>query len=227
MMNIGICDDNLQDIMALNNCLEICLLKFNFPAQIALKTSSQSEMLCAIKRGDIDILFLDIDFNDKLNNGINFALKLRELNKDFHLIFVTGFFNYCLEAYSCKTFDYIFKPVTVQNLSPVIKRLMKDFSLPNNKFITISGIGAVNVRHIIYIERNKEKVVLHLKNGDCYKCNSSLNSILSKLPNTFERCHRSYIINNEHVTFISKKTKSVHFQTGDSCPYTSFIKLVR
>ena len=55
-----------------------------------------------------DIIFLDIEM--KTLNGVETAKKIRNVNKDIIIIFVTGYSEYVYEGYDVHAFNYILKP---------------------------------------------------------------------------------------------------------------------
>lgn len=57
-----------------------------------------------------------VDINMPYMNGLEFAEKLRELDKKANIIFLTAYDNYALDAFSVHAVDYILKPVTTSKL---------------------------------------------------------------------------------------------------------------
>ena len=122
-MNIAICDDELSVLKAIAKITEASIISNDFDAEVILATTNQSLILDGIKKHEIDVLFLDVDFNNGGINGIEFALELRKINKDFKLIFMTGHFEYAMLSFKCKTFDYIMKPIDNSKVTNVLNRL--------------------------------------------------------------------------------------------------------
>jgi len=79
---------------------------------------------------------------------------------------------------------------------------------------------------INYIEAVKGtgKLCIHCKGGQ-YVIRETLEN-MSKLlaPHGFTRCHRSVIINLGNRLRVDKSGMTVHFQNGESCPYSNSIK---
>ena len=98
MIRIGMCDDNLTVLNGIAKILESELIEQDIDAEITIITNDQNIIYEQIKNQEIDILFLDIDFKNG-KNGVDFALELRKLNKNFYLIFVTAFQRYILIYY--------------------------------------------------------------------------------------------------------------------------------
>ena len=118
MISIGICDDEPPSLNYTKRLVEAGLISTDFDAEIMIATTNQKVIYDKIANREIDILFLDINFaNDK--NGIEFAKELRNVNKKFKLVFITSHFEYAMLAFSCKTFDYILKPIDIDKITYV------------------------------------------------------------------------------------------------------------
>lgn len=220
-MNIAICDDELPVLKAIAKITEAAIISNNFDAEVSLATTDQSIIFDGIKNHEIDVLFLDVDFNDGGMNGIDFALELRKLNKDFKLIFMTSHFEYVMLSFKCKTFDYIMKPVDLNKVTTVLKRLASDLSETELGLLKINKDYLVRTKDILYIERNKSKATIYTKDSTYETC-SSLNMLESELPDNFIRVHRSYIVNSNQISKISKEEKTIYFDENLSCPLGQF-----
>lgn len=67
-----------------------------------------------LKENEVDLAILDIDM-PKLN-GINLAVKIKELHPDTKIIFLTGYSNYAVEAFKLHAQGYLMKPVSKEAL---------------------------------------------------------------------------------------------------------------
>ena len=85
MLKIVLCDDNITFLNKLEAKISSYLSLKELSFNIVKYTSP--EVLINNMADKIDIIFLDVQF--KNNNGIDIALKLRNLSKNFILIFVS------------------------------------------------------------------------------------------------------------------------------------------
>jgi len=216
-MNIAICDDELHIIKAIAKITEAAIISNNFDAQVSLVTTDQSLVYEGIKNHQIDVLFLDVDFNNGGMNGIEFGLSLRKYNKDFKLIFMTAHFEYVMLSFKCKTFDYIIKPIDISKISELLRRLCDDVTESELGLVKINKDNIVRAKDILFIERNKSKATIYTKDSTYETC-SSLNTLEEDLPNSFVRIHRSYIVNTEQICRVNKENKSIYFENNKSCP---------
>ncbi|MBR5227805.1 MAG: response regulator transcription factor [Clostridia bacterium] len=221
MIRIAVCDDDLNNLKITSKYIEAALINLNFEAEIVLATQSQQLITESISNNEIDILFLDIDFNGAGKNGIEFATELRKINKDFSLVFVTAFFEYSLIAYQCKTFGYVLKPITEQSITPVLSRLKAEYTQNTNNFIQLNKDYSIRTKDILFIERNKSKAKVYTAET-IYETNYSLNNIQDILPADFVRVHRSYIINQNNIQKINRDEKIIEFGNNLSCPLGQF-----
>ena len=75
----------------------------------------------AAKKSKFDVAFLDIEMAGM--NGVELAKKLKGINPGINIIFVTGYAEYALDAYSLHASGYLTKPVTVEKLKAELSNL--------------------------------------------------------------------------------------------------------
>ena len=64
MIKIALCDDNLKSIENISKLMESAIIELNLDAEITIVTDKQSKVYNEIKNNNIDILFLDVDFQN-------------------------------------------------------------------------------------------------------------------------------------------------------------------
>lgn len=220
MLRIGMCDDDINGLKIVEKFLESEIITQKLDAQITVITNNQKEIFEAINNREIDILFLDVDFKNGGKNGIDFAKDLREINKDFYLIFLTGHQRYMHLAFTVKVFDYLVKPINKDTLEDLVTRLKNEFTYDKNIFLHLNKWEAVRTDNILYIERLSHKSIIITKD-EKFTTSKSLEAILNELPNSFSRCHRSYIINKSKITSLDKKQGYAYFSKNIFCPINS------
>lgn len=219
MIKIALCDDNLKSIENISKLMEAAIIELDFDAEIMLVTDNQTTVYDEIKNGNIDILFLDVDFQNGGKNGVEFANELRKFNKNFYLVFLTAHFEYSLLSFKCKTFDYILKPITNSAITSIFKRFKDEFTATENKiFINIKKGLSIRAKDILFIERKQNRTYIHTKSCT-YDSSISLSNIYKALPqDIFLRNHRSYIVNTQAITRVHKSSSKVFFDKALSCP---------
>ncbi len=225
MLRIGICDDDIHSINYAKKLIESQLIALDFDADITIYTTDQQEIYTEIAKRNIDILFLDINFNNG-KDGISFAKELRVVNKKFKLVFVTSHFEYAMLAFSCKTFDYILKPLDMDKVSVVLARLKDDLTSAHTRLIKINKDYTLRTEDILFIEHSKSKTTIYTKDA-VYETCLSLNTIIKSLPDSFIRNHRSYIVNKNEIVKIDKENKIIYFDNNLNCPLGQLLHFIQ
>ena len=201
MLNFVLCDDNENILNKLEKMLEAIFIKKNLPGQVSFTTTNPDELLKYTNVNQFDVLILDIDLKSDIS-GLDLAQKIRSKNKKSYIIFSTAHLEYIMVAYKYKTFDFLAKPITIERLDETVMRLFNDVSSVNNTFFKISNKeGYINSNSIFFIQKQGKKAILKTNIGD-YELTSSFSDILSRLPENFVRCHKSYIVNVNKISGI-------------------------
>lgn len=151
---------------------------------------SGESFLTALASESFDIVFMDI-YMDGLN-GIEAAGKLREISLDTILIFMTTSVDHMAEAFPCRAFDYIMKPVDIPRLYKALDEAVK--VLPENQpYITI-GVDKqdinILVSDIMYIMSDLNYCLVYTKQHE-YRTRSQFSKFIENL-SEFEQF---YVIN--------------------------------
>jgi len=224
MIKIGMCDDNLQTLTTFSNFLESEIMQQNFNAEITLITNEQKKIFDAIYKKELDVLILDIDFKDIGKNGIEFAKDLRDVNKDFILVFLSAHQRFMHLSLLVKVFDFLIKPVNRETVEVLVSRLIEEFKYSKNHFLHLNKWISVRISDIIYIEKdnNNSNIITATKS---YSTTKNLTTLLNELPKNFRKCHRSFIVNEKKITSIDKKKGYVFFTNSLKCPINSYFEL--
>jgi DNA-binding LytR/AlgR family response regulator len=166
------------------------------------------EAIEIIRKGSIDLIFLDMEMPDI--TGIDL---LRSLAKRPKVIFTTAYPNYALEGFNLNATDYLLKPFSFDRFKQACDKAlqMQEFELnqlKSNLCIFIkSGHDSVKVpiQRILYIEAMRDYIQVFT---DDQKIMSLMNmkDIIEMLPTgEFVRIHRSFIIPISKVSKVSSK----------------------
>lgn len=109
MLKIAICDDEVSMTGILDTMLEK-IAKRNF-IKIETEVFSAGEQLeKEVKRkAYFDLIFLDIEM--KGEDGITAARKIREIDRNVLIIYVTSHENYMQESFLVRPFRFVVKPI--------------------------------------------------------------------------------------------------------------------
>ncbi len=218
MLNFVICDDNKTILERLSKMLESIFMEQNYDAEITLKCTEPQELVNYIKENSVDVVILDINLKSNVS-GLQIAEELRKFNKNFYLIFTTGHLEYALLAYQVKTFDYIPKPVTMERLENTVRRVFEDVSTNTSqtRFIRIPNKKIViKISEVLYLKKDGMKIIYHTITAN-YEAYSSFSKIELTLPNNFVRCHKSYVVNVNHVKNILENKNLIVLTNDETC----------
>lgn len=148
-----------------------------------------------------DLIFLDIEM--PLMDGLNLAHKIRERDDDVSIVFVTNMKQYVIRGYEVDADDFILKPVTYEDFSMKLDRVLK--KILNRKDIVkfkINDDGIIKfipLSDIRYIDVYQHKLSFHTTDR-IYESRGSLNKIESLfLEHNFAKCSNYCLVNLKYV----------------------------
>jgi two-component system LytT family response regulator len=152
-----------------------------------------------------DVVFLDISMPKM--NGFELLEKLQY--RDFKLIFTTAHEEYAIKAIKNKAYDYLLKPIDIDELKQCINNVVKETEkkepLKASTYRTIElsvkdGIIFIKPDDIIRLEASGSYTQFYLSNGIKHIASKNLKDYEALLdPLSFYRCHLSHVINLRHV----------------------------
>ena len=200
MINIAVCDDEKCMSEKIEKLVEDFFRKKNTNISVS-EYSSGEELLKSNER--IDILFLDIGMRGM--DGIETARKLRECRFHGFLIFITVLKEMVFQSFEVQPFDYLVKPVQEEHFEKTMERLflsMQDRLSPEKANLLVQKGCESNIiffQDIICCEIIDRKVYLHLASSDVVDFYDRIENLEARLDSRFFRCHRSYLINLNHL----------------------------
>lgn len=113
MLNIVICEDEIEQQEILKDYLEQILNEINSKYEILIFNSG--EELFKNYLDNIDIFLLDIQMDGL--NGMEVARKIRQIDKkEVEIIFTTSLIEYIQEGYEVRAYRYLLKPIKLEDL---------------------------------------------------------------------------------------------------------------
>ncbi|MEO6820918.1 MAG: LytTR family DNA-binding domain-containing protein [Ginsengibacter sp.] len=163
-----------------------------------------------------DVVFLDIEMPGK--SGFDLLRELK--NIDFKIIFVSAHNHYSLKAIKFHAFDYLLKPIDVDELKQTIEKLLHYSNLntheqvvemisasqqKNNDFSKIAipsttSIDLINIEDILYCEASGNNTLVYLSNNKKIVATKTLKEYEELLNcHLFFRIHHAYLVNMKHI----------------------------
>lgn len=145
---------------------------------------------------DSDVFFLDIQLGKM--DGLTIAKQLRSESYKGSIIFLTVFQEYVFEGYSVHALNYLLKPVTPATLIPCLEEIRRKLSGSTYLFRSKQETIQIPYRDILTFTSSSHYVDI-LTTGNIYHQYTQLKKIIPLLPPEFIQCHRSHIVNMDHI----------------------------
>lgn len=198
-MRIAICDDEPESIQSLQECI----LVWGEQSDINISTDcfdSGAALLTYFENKKYDLIFLDVSMPSM--DGFELAKRLRLIDADAFIIFVTFMAEFMPKAFHVMAADYIIKPVSQDKLSELLDRLKNNLDKNTDTYIIrLKGGGEVllPLEKILFLESMKHYIRATTPDNE-YEYLGKLDieeTVLSK--KDFVRIHQSYLVNMAHV----------------------------
>lgn len=204
MIQIAICDD---DSVGLSRSETLILEYAEGDAgrfHTALFKTPESLLEAVHTRGPFDIYLLDIIMPGI--NGVELGDRLREMDAEGTIIYLTATEDYALQAYNVFPLQYLLKPVDRAALFNTLDRAIRLIDArrqQDEKFFSVKtteGVVSLPFHTICGAELNGHTIVLHLSGGRTVKSSSirvSFDEVIAPLlaDARFIRPHKSYVLN--------------------------------
>ena len=197
-LKIAVCDD-----IDTERQLLISLIKSENATCECIPYHSGEELLWDFENGiHYDIFFLDIFMTGI--NGVETAKRIRAVNSNALLIFVSSSEDFYRESYDLYAFNYLIKPLAKDKLAEVLRRAISDLNKENHQVVRFSfdnSLHTIPCSQLLYLTSEKHIVYFHLTNGETKKSYGKMDDFIAQLPaEIFVRCHQSYIVNLKYAT---------------------------
>jgi len=220
MIKTGIIDD---EILARKVLEDYCSKIDNF--ELVLSTGNPLEFINFTQKNEVDLLFLDMEMPEL--NGMEI---LRSMINPPKVILTTAYTEYALESYNYGVVDYLLKPIKIERFLKAINkvsasRITQAKKSRGSKELQIKHDGIpvnISFKSILYIQSfgNYLKIFTDLR---MYMISETLINLTSLLPESFQRTHKSYIINLDRVT---KTTRAYLLIDNKKVPVSAMYKVM-
>ncbi len=164
------------------------------------------------------VVFMDVDMPHR--NGIDCARAIQDMNPAAIIIFATAHEEYRQEAFEVYAFDYLVKPFNLERLEQTLDRIRSTRQPSAPKAVPRpaeirqvqgrlmlkhkDGVAFIDQQNILLVQREERSTVIYTDDGQRYVLSESLSETEARLdPDTFFRCHKSYIINLRRIRNIT------------------------
>ena len=216
-MNIAICDDIAADAEEIRGYLLSYFEQNGFTGIIHMYGSGEA-LLESFKHGRFDVLFLDI-FMDGIS-GVEAAAKIREVDPNCLLVFITSSDAHYKDGYALRAASYVDKPLTAEKIEVAFTQCRKLF-LANARYIeVVSNRHTIKIpfARLIYAEGMDRSVYYHTDSGETIESRMKMEDAAKQLCGLpFLHCHRSFIVNMNYVADIL--SGDLLLKNGNTIPF--------
>ncbi len=194
-MKIAICDDCIEDALYLKNFL------YGQDCRIYVDTD---RLFADVedKNMSYDLYFLDIYMGDSAD-GIELAKKLRAIDADAVLCFISNSDAFYREAYDIYAIQYLLKPVQKEKLKQLVDKVSKSLAKRKEQSLRFQyrgQTGMISYGKILFISSREHTIFIYCTDGTVQECRGKLNELAAQLcGDVFLRCHQSFLVNMYQV----------------------------
>lgn len=199
MLNIAIVEDEKE----MSNCLRDYLIKFFNEENISIDISifDNGNIFLEKYKLNYNLIFLDIKMPSI--DGMEVAQKIRKIDKNVMIIFVTSLAQYAIKGYEVNAFDYILKPIDYYNFKLKMSRALVFLNSINNRSFVVeykNVIKRISVDELMYIEIYDHRLYFHLLNNENISSYGTMKTYIELLKDdSFMLCNQCYFINLKYV----------------------------
>ena len=169
------------------------------------------------------LILLDVEMPGM--TGVECARIIQDTDPSIMLIFATAHEQYMADAFSVYAFDYLLKPFKLERLTQTLTRVrnilqhrVQETPVPlppaapaaprtNAGRLMLrhrEGVQFLDMEQVLLVQREERATVLYTTDGGRFVTSDSLGEMEARLDTSvFFRCHKSYIINLQHIDNIT------------------------
>lgn len=151
-----------------------------------------------------DIILMDIEM--PVLDGMSAAEKIRRVDEEVVIIFITNMPQFVMKGYTVDALDYVLKPVSYFSFSQRIQRAIARMRRRAESYLMVSvktGMQKLRLSQVTWIEVQNHDLVFHTLQGDV-ESRGALAEVEEKLdPHVFFRCSKCSLVNLEFVDSVA------------------------
>lgn len=199
MIKIAIVEDDEKHAEILRSYID--RFSTEYAEQFVIERFNDGMQFISTYSATFDIVFMDIEM--PIYDGISTARKLRELDNDVCLIFVTNLAKYALVGYEVEAMDYMVKPIKYFNFALKLEKAVRIRRNKRTGYLTLKiddSIKKIDFNEILFVEVFGHTAIIHT-DKEMHTTRMTLGALREKLPKSiFFQCGRSIIINLKYLS---------------------------
>ena len=214
-MRIAICEDSQLDRELLVDVVGHYAAQRSRAIQVTAYDGGLGLVRDMEDGGYYDLVFLDNLMDDML--GIQVARRLRELNYQGPLVFISSTDAYAVAGYEVSAAAYLLKPYDYQTVAAVLDKFLPETG-PEERYAIRRRAAVIQLPYqdILFVESQNAKCILHCRDGQTHVVYKTLNTVEGELGDRrFLRCHQSFLVNMDEIISVDQ---AFHLSSGDAVP---------
>lgn len=205
MIRIGVVEDDPTYRRGLLN--HLALYSEEHGIEFAISEFADGAELVERYRPEYDLLLLDVQMPRM--DGLEAAHRIREVDADVIIIFVTNMAQYAIKGYEVDALSYLVKPVPYYAFAQEMGRSLSRLQRQQGDSVVLTAgttVARVPTTDIVYVESVKHRITVHTLKGK-YSFSGTLKAMDQELDGRgFFRSNSCYIVNLRHVTRVEQHT---------------------
>ena len=204
MIRIAVCDDTSEYLQQTVSLLE----QWSAQKEVAVKIDTfdnGDSLLSSLAHQSYDLILLDIIM--PMFSGIDACAEIRKENKQTKIVFLSVSPEFGVDAFRVKANGYLLKPLEQAAFYSVLEEQLLDTPEDSGFLIAKSAsmLRKVPLDNVCYVEAQNKRVLVYTIDGNALTITTPLRLLSQQLelPRFFQ-CHRSYIVNMDHIRSFSK-----------------------
>lgn len=212
MLRIVICDDDIF----FTSEIERLLLKIEKEDLLELNIEvffDGQELVKSILNGvSYNIIYLDIKM--KYLNGIDTAKKIREIDREVLILYISSYEVYIKQLFEVEPFRFLDKPLDTDYFMDCFRKAYQKI-LENKQFFLYrfkKEIHSIILNNIFYFESSGKTIYIktETKSEKFYGKLNDVEKEIQRSGNTFIRIHHSYLVNFMYIKKINFSEVTLH-----------------
>ena len=199
MLHVAICDDEAAFVQHLSQLLDRYAQETG--TELKISTFGDGADLTDPYDPTLDLIFLDIQMG--IMDGLRTAQRIREMDGQVSIIFLTTLAQYSLEGYQYQATNYILKPLQYIRLKAEMDKFLARRQKEPDPFVVI----AKDAGRTLLCHTQEQNLI-------SYRTMKEMEAALGD--KGFARCHTSYLVNLFYVKGVHKLELTLI--TGETLP---------
>lgn len=202
----------VEDEPSVRQQLEEYVMRYSrqYGTPFEVKTFADGMDILDDYRPVFDLILLDVEM--KHLDGMETAQRIRALDSEVVILFITNMAQYAIKGYSVGALDYVLKPVPYFAFSEQLQKVEAQLRRKQRHYLAVAvdgGLRRLDTAQLYYAESEGHRVHYYTEEGD-FTAAGTLKTLEEKLPEQlFVRCNSGYLVNLAQVRGVQQNTVQV------------------